>query len=94
MGHMHTRSPVLGLSGVSLSDGKRIGALDKSVHSCALANPDLLEVPSQFRPSLERRGRVVVATSPDPDHVTRFKQDVARTYYTPTWKWADLYCAR
>jgi hypothetical protein len=83
-------------SEVSLRDGKRIEELDKSIHCCALVdiNPDLLEVPSQFQPSLDRRGRVVVATSPNPDHVTVFKQDHAKTYYTPTWKWADLYCAR
>jgi hypothetical protein len=76
-------------------DGNRIEVLDKSTHSCVLVdiNPDLLEVPSQFRPSPKRRGRVVVATSPNPDHVTTFKQDHARTYYTPTWKWPNLYCA-
>jgi hypothetical protein len=85
-----------GVQPVSLRDGKRIEVLDKSIHSCALVdvNPDLLKVPSQFQPSLDRRGRVVVATSPNLDHVTAFKQDHAMTYYTPTWKWADLYCAR
>jgi hypothetical protein len=85
-----------GVNRVSLRDGKRIQALDKSVHCCALVdiNADLLEVPSQFGPSLDRQGRVVVATSPDPDHITAFKQDHAGTYYTPTWRWDDLYCAR
>jgi len=85
-----------GVKEVSLSNRKRIEQLDKSTDCCALVdiNPDLLEAPSQFRPSLTRQGRVVVATSPNPDHVTIFKQDHARTYYTPTWKWADLYCAR
>jgi hypothetical protein len=85
-----------GVQRVPLMDGNRIEVLDKSIHCCALVdvNPDLLEVPSQFHPSLDRQGRVVVATSPNPDHVTAFKQDHARTYYTPTWKWADIYCAR
>ena len=85
-----------GVQLASLSDGKRIEVLDKSIHCCALVdvNPNLLEVPSQFQPSLRRRGRVVVATSPNPDHITTFKQDDAKTYYTPTWEWADLYCAR
>ena len=85
-----------GVQRVSLRDGKRIDVLDKSIHCCALVdvNPDLLEVPSQFQPSLARQGRVVVATSPNPDHITAFKQDHAMTYYTPTWKWADIYCAR
>jgi hypothetical protein len=85
-----------GVQLVFLRDGQRIEALDESIHCCALVdvNPDLLEVPSQFQPSLRRRGRVVVATSPNPDHVTAFKQDHAMTYYTPTWKWADIYCAR
>jgi len=85
-----------GVEKVSLSNRRRIEQLDKSTHCCALVdiNPGLLEVPSQFQPSLDRQGRVVVATSPNPDHITAFKEDHARTYYTPTWKWADLYCAR
>ncbi len=84
-----------GVRRVLLMDGNRVEVLDKSTHSCVLVdiNPDLLEVPSQFRPSLKRRGRVVVATSPNPDHVPTFKQDHARTYYTPTWKWPNLCCA-
>jgi len=48
----------------------------------------------QFEPSPDRRGRVVVAISPNPDHVTTFHQTRGMTYYTPTWEWADLYCAR
>ncbi len=85
-----------GVKEVSLLNRERIELLDKSIHCCALVdvNPNLLKVPSQFQPSLDRQGRVVVATSPNPDHVTAFKQDHARTYYTPTWKWADIYCAR
>ena len=85
-----------GVKEVSLSNRKRIEQLDKFTQCCALVdiNTDLLEVPSQFRPSPDRQGRVVVATSPNPDHVTAFKQDHAMTYYTPTWKWTDLYCAR
>ncbi len=84
-----------GVDRVPLKDEERIKALDKSIDCCALVdiNPDLLAVPSQFRPFAGRRGRVVVATSPNPDHVTTFKQDDAKTYYTPTWKWVDLYCA-
>lgn len=84
-----------GVQRVPLMDGNRIEVLDKFTHSCVLVdiNPDLLEVPSQFRPFPNRRGRVVVATSPNPDHVTAFKQDHVRTFYIPTWKWPDLYCA-
>jgi len=81
---------------VSLLNEKCIEQLDKFTDCCALVdvNPGLLEVPSQFQPSRDRQGRVVVATSPNPDHITVFKEDNARTYYTPTWNWADLYCAR
>ena len=81
---------------MTLERGMRITALDESIHCCALIdiNSNLKEVPSQFHPSRQRLGRVVVATSPNPTHVTAFKQNHAQTYYTPTWKWADLYCAR
>jgi hypothetical protein len=75
----------------------RIDVLDKSINSCGLVdlNPELTEVPSQFRlgPSVQRLGRVVVATSPNPNHVGAFKFS-AETYYMPTWGWSDLYCAR
>jgi len=83
-----------GVDRVSLKDENRIKALDTNIHCCGLVdiNPYLKEVPVQFQPSI--RWRVVIGTSPNPDHVTAFKQNNARTYFTPTWKWADLYCAR
>ncbi len=87
-----------GLEQVSLlgNSNKRIEELDKSIDCCALVDisPRLSGVPLQFEPTIARQGRVVVATSPNPIHVTLFKQNHAKTYYTPTWKWADLYCAR
>ena len=84
-----------GVTLVSLSNQKRIEELDKSTDCCALVdlNMSLLTIPSQFRPSPVRRGRVVVATSPNLDHIMTFKQYPAKTYFTPTWKWVDLYCA-
>jgi hypothetical protein len=74
-----------GVQRVTLEKGKRIEALDKSIHCCGLVdiNPNLLDVPSQFHPFPERRGRVLVATSPNPDHVIAFKQNHTETYYTP-----------
>lgn len=83
-----------GVQQVLLSREWRINFLDQSVDCCGLVdiNPELLDVPSHFHPHI-RLGRVVVATSPDYDSVKAFKSNVAKTFYLPTWKWADLCCA-
>jgi hypothetical protein len=53
-----------------------------------------LEVPPEaFHPVL-RRGRVIVATSPNPKHVQVYHERGKGMYYMPTWRWDDLYCAR
>jgi len=84
-----------GVSKFSLADGARIPELDNNPRSCALVNVgSMLKLPpEQFFPS-ERLGRLVVAASPNPDHVTCFKERPAITYYMPTWDWDDLYCGR
>jgi len=65
-----------GVQQVPLSGGKCIEALDRSIDCCTLVdvNLDLLEVPSQFHPSADHQARVVVATSPNANHVLAFKQ--------------------
>jgi len=52
-----------------------------------------MEIPSQFRPSKQRLGRIVVVTFPIPDRVEAFKERNAKMYHMPTWGWNDLYCA-
>lgn len=74
----------------------RISELDKNSHCCALVDigDQVLQPPDPFYPSM-RRGRVIIATSPDPKHLETFsKQHPASTYFMPTWSWSDLYCSR
>jgi hypothetical protein len=84
-----------GVRRVSLLDEDRIPELDRNSHSCALVNlgAELLQPPKQFYAS-NRRGRLVIAASPNPDHVACFKECPTLTYYMPTWNWDDLYCGR
>jgi hypothetical protein len=84
-----------GVKKVSLKDALRIDILDTSVSSCGLVNMsrELMEIPSQFRPSKQRLGRIVVVTSPIPDRVEAFKEHDTKMYHMPTWGWNDLYCA-
>ena len=85
-----------GVKKVLLKDGSRILELDENSHCCALVNiSDRLEsVPFQFYPD-ERRGRVAVATSPNPAHLANFSHEHSvSTYCMPTWSWSDLYCCR
>jgi hypothetical protein len=43
----------------------------------------------------KRKGRVVVATSPNPTHTKTFsKENLPANLYMPTWDWENLYCAR
>ena len=55
--------------------------------------PKLPQLPSQFHPS-ERRGRVVVATSPNVEHLKPFRAREGSTYCMPTCDWDDLFCSR
>lgn len=84
-----------GVRRVSLLSEDRIPELDTNPRSCALVNlgVELLLPPVQFYPS-KRLGRLVVAASPNPVHVTCFKEHPAVTYYMPTWDWDNLYCGR
>lgn len=84
-----------GVRRVSLLDEDRIPELDRNPRSCALVNlgAELLHPPAQFYAS-NRRGRLVIAASPNPDHVVCFKERPTLTYYMPTWDWDDLYCGR
>ena len=84
-----------GVRRISLNDEDRIPELDYNPRSCALVNlgAQLLQLPEQFYPS-HRLGRLVVAASPNPEHVSCFQERPALTYYMPTWDWDDLYCGR
>lgn len=83
-----------GVEQVLVKDGVRIKVLDESPINCALVNisPGLSEVPPPFHPE-NRHGRLVVATSPNPDHVTAFRESGVSRYTLPTWQWVDIYCA-
>jgi hypothetical protein len=84
-----------GVRTVDLTFERRISELDTNSHCCALVNlgDALQQLPLQFYPS-DRLGRVVVATSPNPKHLERFKEHASFKYYMPTWNWDDLYCGR
>jgi len=84
-----------GVRRISLNDEDRIPELDDNPRSCALVNlgAQLLQPPEQFYPS-HRLGRLVVAASPNLEHVSCFQERPALTYYMPTWDWDDLYCGR
>jgi hypothetical protein len=84
-----------GVIAVSLREGFGLNVLEKDGTSCALVNicPNLESVPTQFGPK-KRKGRVVIATSPNPIHTAIFHECPGQTYYTPIWGWKDLYCAR
>lgn len=85
-----------GVQKVFLADGSRIDELDENTHCCALVNLGyrLMQVPEQFYPS-ERLRRVVIATSSNEAHLSKFaKEHPGNTYYMPTWGWDDLYRCR
>jgi hypothetical protein len=84
-----------GVRRVSLLGEDRIHELDRNPRSCALVNlgARLLQPPAQFYP-YDRLGRLVIASPPNPVHVTCFKEHPALTYYMPTWDWDNLYCGR
>ena len=84
-----------GVRRICLSSERRIPELDNDPHSCALVNLGAMlpQPPDQFYPR-DRLGRVVIAASPNPAHVTCFKEHPTLTYYMPTWDWSDLYCGR
>ena len=82
-----------GVSRVDLTAVLSIPELEKNSKCTALINisPTLQQPPIQFYP-LRRRGRVVVATSPNSEHLANFsKEREASAYYMPT---CDLFCSR
>ncbi|KDQ19358.1 hypothetical protein BOTBODRAFT_41603 [Botryobasidium botryosum FD-172 SS1] len=90
--HVFTHS---GVRKVPLSSLARIKELDEHRHCCALVNigGNLKQPPSQFYPE-RREGRLVVATSPNPEHSASFsKENVAKILWMPTWDWEELYCS-
>jgi hypothetical protein len=85
-----------GVQRVDLKTVSRIEELDEDSKCCALVNisPVLPQPPIHFYPSY-RRGRVVVATSPNSEHLNTFsKERKASIYCMPTCDWDDLYCSR
>ena len=84
-----------GIRMIDLNVEKSIMELENNPLCCALVNlgAALNEPPLQFYPT-HRRGRVVIATSPNPKHMQRFMKHTPITYYMPTWNWSDLYCGR
>ena len=91
--HIFTES---GVTKVQLMSDSLISELMTNVHCCALVNigPDVLQPPKQFNPKA-RKGRVVLATSPNQDHVRAFwKEWKCVSYCMPTWNWPELYFAR
>ena len=61
---------------VTLSDGYRIPELDANPQCCALVNlgDEFVSFPNTFYPEF-RKGRVVVATSPDREHWSNFAHE-------------------
>jgi hypothetical protein len=85
-----------GVRRVHLFDGYRIPELDADVQCCALVNlgDELMTVPNMFYPKF-RKGRVVVATSPDKGHWSSFAHEhTAKISCMPTWSWGPMYFAR
>jgi hypothetical protein len=85
-----------GVRRVDLGTNSRIHDLDSNSNCCALVNlgDQMVHAPAHFYP-ITRRGRVVIATSPNPEHLVTFsKEHEASTYCMPTWSWEDLYCSR
>jgi hypothetical protein len=85
-----------GVRTLTLYDGYRIPELDASPQCCALVNlgDRLTLVPDAFYLEL-RKGRVVVATSPNKTHWSTFAHErLARVCCMPTWEWGPLYMAR
>lgn len=39
-----------------------------------------------------RKGRLLIATSPDQRHLETFKENPGTNFDMPTWNWEDLYC--
>ncbi|KDQ06536.1 hypothetical protein BOTBODRAFT_181501 [Botryobasidium botryosum FD-172 SS1] len=89
--HVFTKG---GVEKVYLTPYTRIRELDTDSKCCALVNlgVDLERPPSQFKSQI-RRGRLVVATPPNPEHTRFAKEHPAQTYWMPTWGWRDLYCS-
>jgi len=85
-----------GVRAVDLRKQTRIQELDTDDQSCALVNlgDRLTQPPDHFYPNI-RRGRVVIATSPNEKHLSKFSRErKAGDYCMPTWTWNDLYCSR
>jgi hypothetical protein len=85
-----------GVQKVALRDDSHLAELDANCYCCALVNlgDRMNQAPEQFYPS-DRRGRVVIATSPNADHLSNFSREhITSTYCMPTWNWRDVYCAR
>jgi len=64
---------------------------------CGLVNlgDNLLCPPRAFHPNKRMDGRVVLATSPSPEHLRSFShENTANEYCMPTWSWEDLYCGK
>jgi hypothetical protein len=84
-----------GVKAIDLKATERIPELDETSLCSALVNlGDALEQPPlHFYPTL-RLGRVVIATSPNPNHLGHFREHEPAIYYMPLWNWNDLYCGR
>lgn len=83
----------MGVRRLTLSDGYRIPELDADPRCCALVNLGdcLTLVPDVFYPQL-RKGRVVMATSPDQNRWSNFAHEhMAKICCMPTWSWGPLY---
>ena len=84
-----------GVRRVVLADVWSIPELDNDSNCTALINicTDLAQPPSHFSPK-NRKGRVVVAISPNVEHWKSFtKERAAGIYCMPTCDWDDLFCS-
>jgi hypothetical protein len=84
-----------GVRSVQLMKSYTIHELHSDIGCCALVNlgHSMTEAPTQFH-APHRLARVLIAASPNEEHVKAYHEHTPGTYYMPTWNWNDLYCAR
>ncbi len=86
-----------GVRSLTFREEDRIWELDNDLKCCALVNlgEHLASAPTVFYPTSIRKGRVVMAASPNEKHWAGFLKELPpMTYVMPTWKWGPLYMAR
>jgi hypothetical protein len=85
-----------GMLEVDLQKASHLWELKTNSHCCALVNlSDRMDKAPEVFYLNDCCGRVIIATSPNADHLSNFsKEHMANTYCMPTWSWCDIFYAR